>query len=54
MAEKVQMNNYRIPGMRGPRNRQQAEKPKDGKKTLRRLVHYFQEKSGSCAAFWLP
>lgn len=46
MAEKVQMNNYRIPGMRGPRNRQQAEKPKDGKKTLRRLVHYFSGEIG--------
>lgn len=41
MAEKAQLNQYKIPGMRGPRNRQQAEKPKDGKGTLKRLIRYF-------------
>ncbi len=35
------MSNYKIPGMRGPRNRQAVEKPKDGRNTLRRLVKYF-------------
>lgn len=42
MAEKKEqsMSNYKVPGMRGPRN-QQVEKPKEGKKTLRRLVGYF-------------
>ena len=33
--------NYRLPGMKGPRNRQEVEKPQDGKKTLKRLVTYF-------------
>ena len=42
MAEKqTQLNNYKIPGMRGPRNRQQVEKPKEGGKTMRRLIRYF-------------
>lgn len=40
-TEKAQLNQYKLPGMRGPRNRQQAEKPKDGKGTLKRLVRYF-------------
>ncbi len=34
------MSNYKVPGMRGPRNRQ-VEKPKEGGRTLRRLVKYF-------------
>ncbi len=34
------MSNYKLPGMRGPRNRQ-VEKPQEGFKTLRRLVLYF-------------
>ena len=44
MAEQKEqsMSNYKVPGMRGPRNRQ-TEKPKDGKKTLRRLVGYFAD-----------
>ena len=44
MAEQKEqsMSNYRVPGMRGPRNRQ-TEKPKDGKKTLHRLVGYFAD-----------
>ncbi|HKM34201.1 MAG TPA: ABC transporter ATP-binding protein [Lachnospiraceae bacterium] len=41
MAEKQATNNYRIPGMRSPRNRQAVEKPIDGKKTISRLVVYF-------------
>lgn len=43
MAEKQEANNYRIPGMRGPRNRQTVEKPKDGKGTIKRLVIYFTD-----------
>lgn len=36
------LNNYKIPGMRGPRNRQRTvEKAKDRKGTLKRLVGYF-------------
>lgn len=41
MAEKQTVQNYKIPGARGPRNRQAVEKPQDGKKTLKRLVLYF-------------
>lgn len=42
-AGQTQMNNYKIPGMRGPRNRGgEVEKPKDGKKTLSRLIKYFK------------
>lgn len=46
MAEQKEqsMNNYKVPGMRSPRNRQ-TEKPKDGRKTLRRLVGYFADES---------
>lgn len=46
MAEQKEqsMNNYKVPGMRTPRNRQ-TEKPKDGRKTLRRLVGYFADES---------
>ena len=44
MAEQKEqsMSNYKVPGMRGPRNRQ-MEKPKDGRKTLKRLVGYFAD-----------
>ncbi len=43
MAEnnQTQLNNYKIPGMRGKRNVQEVEKAKDGKKTLKRLLSYF-------------
>lgn len=42
MAENNQsISNYKIPGMRGPQNRQSVEKPKETKKTLYRLVQYF-------------
>ncbi|MCM1046232.1 MAG: ABC transporter ATP-binding protein/permease [Candidatus Gastranaerophilales bacterium] len=36
------MSDYKVPGMRGPRNRQ-VEKPKEGKKTMKRLLQYFAE-----------
>ena len=32
----------KIPGMRGPRNFQEIEKPKEGRKTIRRLLGYFK------------
>ena len=42
MAEQRQdLSNYKLPGARGPRNRQAVEKAKDRKGTLRRLVLYF-------------
>lgn len=43
MAEnkQTQLNNYKIPGMRGARNVQAVEKAKDSKKTLKRLLEYF-------------
>ena len=42
MASKnASLNNYKIPGMRGPRDRQSVEKPKEGRKTMRRLAGYF-------------
>lgn len=39
--QEVQLNNYKVPGARGPRNRQEVEKPKDGKRTLGKLLKYF-------------
>lgn len=44
MAEQKEqsMSNYKVPGMRAPRNRQ-VEKPKEVKRTLRRLVGYFAD-----------
>lgn len=41
MASSPSLNQYKVPGMRGPRERHQVEKPKDGKKTLKRLAGYF-------------
>lgn len=38
---KQDLSNYKLPGTRGPRNRQAVEKAKDRKGTLRRLVLYF-------------
>lgn len=35
------MNQYKIPGSRTPNNRHSVEKPKEGKKTLKRLAAYF-------------
>lgn len=40
-SKQVQQTDYKMPFMRGPRSRQQVEKPKDGKKTLLRLLAYF-------------
>lgn len=37
----VDINQYKLPGMRTPRNRLAPEKPVDGKKTVKRLVKYF-------------
>lgn len=37
----VNINQYKLPGMRTPRNRLAPEKPVDGKKTVKRLVKYF-------------
>lgn len=42
-SKTTQMNNYRMPGMRGPRNIGEVEKPKEGKKTLGRLYRYFKQ-----------
>ena len=39
--EQPNFNNYKIPGARGPRNRQTVEKAKDRKSTLRKLTRYF-------------
>ncbi|MBO5278419.1 MAG: ABC transporter ATP-binding protein [Lachnospiraceae bacterium] len=35
------LSNYKLPGTRGPKDRQAVEKPKEGKKTLKRLAMYF-------------
>ena len=39
--KQVEMSNYKVPGMRGPRDRQEVQKAKDGKKTLGKLLKYF-------------
>lgn len=39
--EQPNLNNYKIPGARGPRNRQTVEKANDKKGTLRKLIRYF-------------
>lgn len=40
----VSINNYKVPGMRGGRNRNTVvEKPKDAKTTLKRLLGYFSK-----------
>lgn len=39
--EQPNLNNYKIPGARGPRNRNAVEKAKDQKSTLRKLIRYF-------------
>ena len=41
MAEKQTTQNYKMPGARGGRNRQEVEKPQNGWKTLKRLLSYF-------------
>jgi ATP-binding cassette subfamily B protein len=41
-SRQAQINNYKIPGMRGPKNRgREVEKPQDAGKTLKRLFVYF-------------
>ncbi len=43
-GKQTQLNNYKIPGMRGPRNRGgEVEKPQDAKKTIGRLCRYFSK-----------
>ena len=44
MAEKKEqsLSNYKVPGMRGPRN-SKMEKPVEGRKTMNRLVRYFAD-----------
>lgn len=39
--KEVQINNYKVPVMRGPRNTGEVEKAKDGRKTLGKLLSYF-------------
>lgn len=39
--EQPNLNNYKIPGARGSRNRQTVEKAHDKKGTLRKLIRYF-------------
>lgn len=39
--KQVGINNYKVPGMRGPRDRQEVQKAKDGRKTLGKLLRYF-------------
>ncbi|MCM1540673.1 MAG: ABC transporter ATP-binding protein/permease [Blautia sp.] len=39
--EQPNLNNYKIPGARGPRNRNAMEKANDRKGTLRKLIRYF-------------
>ena len=41
MANQPSMNQYKVPGTRGPRNMQKVEKAKDGKQTIKRLLQYF-------------
>lgn len=41
-SKEQSISNYKVPGMRSPRNRQ-VEKPEDGAKTLRRLTRYFAD-----------
>ena len=43
------MSQYKVPGMRGPRDRQQKEKPKDGKGTIKRLLVYFEKEKKQIA-----
>lgn len=40
-ANQAQLNNYKVPGMRGPQNRMNKEHAKDSKGTLLRLARYF-------------
>lgn len=40
-SNKQVKDNFKMPGMRGPRSRQQVEKPKNAKKTMIKLCKYF-------------
>ncbi len=42
MAASTSMGSYRMPGMRRKRDHGEVEKPKNGRKTLLRLVNYFK------------
>lgn len=56
MAENKQtqnISNYKIPGARRASDRQEVEKPKEGKKTLKRLVQYFAGEKKMIAALML-
>lgn len=46
MSDNKPKVNTRIPGMRGPRQFNAVEKPKDGKKTVSRLLKYFSAEMG--------
>ena len=47
-------NNFRIPGMKGPKNRNMTvEKPKNGKETLKRLLMYFAKEKMSVLFLFL-
>ena len=50
--EQPNLNNYKIPGARGPRNRQTVEKAKDRKNTLRKLIKYFSAEKKRLAALF--
>lgn len=56
MAEKNQtqsISNYRVPGARRMSDRQETEKPREGKKTLKRLISYFASEGKTMAALML-
>lgn len=55
MAEQKQqpIQNYKVPGARGPRGPQTVEKAKDQKGTLRKLVRYFSAERKRIAALLL-
>lgn len=52
-SKQTQLNNYKIPGMRGPRNNREVEKPKEGKKTMLRLLRYFSSEKYMLAVLFL-
>lgn len=53
-SRQTELNNYKIPGMRTPRNRQEAEKPKEGRKTMKRLFMYFTDEKYMLLDFYCP
>ncbi|MGN0318647.1 MAG: ABC transporter ATP-binding protein [Lachnospira sp.] len=52
-SRQTQINNYKVPGMRGPRDRNSVEKPKEGKKTLKRILGYFGKEIPMLAVLFL-